>query len=90
VLDQAGVAEHRALGDLAFAGPPFTPGVQQLGYGLVPSGPMLAGPGLPNQPGFELAGLGPGLGRAGLLALLASEWVAAGVDDDPPSCCRAS
>jgi NAD dependent epimerase/dehydratase family len=27
----------------------------------------------------------PGPGRAGLLALLAGEWVAAGVDDDPPA-----
>jgi hypothetical protein len=85
VLDQAGVAEHGALGDLALAGPPFAPGVQQLGHRLVPSGPMLAGPGLPDEAGFELAGLGPGLGRAGLLALLAGERVAAGVDDDPPA-----
>jgi hypothetical protein len=85
VLDRAAVAEHGALGDLALAGSPFAPGVQQLGHRLVAGGPVLAGPCLPDQPGFELAGLGSGLGRAGLLALLAGEWVAAGVDDDPPA-----
>jgi len=85
VLDQAAVAEHGALGDLALAGSPFAPGVQQLGYGLVAGGPVLARPGLPDQLGFELAGLGSGPGRAGLLTLLAGEWVAAGVDDDPPA-----
>jgi hypothetical protein len=46
---------------------------------------MLAGPRSPDQPGFELSGLGPGLGRAGLLALLGSERIAAGLDDDPPA-----
>jgi hypothetical protein len=85
VLDQAAVAEHGALGDLALAGSPFAPGVQQLGHGLVAGGPVLAGPCLPDEPGFELAGPGAGPGRAGLLALLAGERVAAGVDDDPPA-----
>jgi hypothetical protein len=85
VLDQAGVAEHGAFGDLALAGPPFAPGVQQLGHGLVAGGPVLAGPCFPDEPGFELAGLGSGPGRAGLLALLTGEWVTAGVDDDPPA-----
>ena len=85
VLDQAGVAEHGALGNLTLAGPPLAPGVQQLGHGLVAGGAVLAGPGFPDEPGFELAGLGAGLGRAGLLALLAGEGIAAGVDDDPPA-----
>jgi hypothetical protein len=44
-----------------------------------------AGQPTPPWGGFELAGVGPGLGRAGLLALLAGERVAAGVDDDPPA-----
>ncbi len=83
MLDQAGIAEHRPLGDLTLAGPPLAPGVRQLGHGLVAGGPVLAGPGSPDEAGFELAGLGSGLGRAGLLALLAGERVAAGVDDDP-------
>jgi hypothetical protein len=85
VLDQAAVAEHGALGGLALAGSPFAPGVQQLGHGLVADGPVLAGPGFPDEAGFELAGLGSGLDRAGLLAFLAGERVAAGVDDDPPA-----
>src|ERR687892_595685 len=85
VLDQAAVTEHGALGDLALAGSPFAPGVQQLGHGLVAGGPVLAGPGFPDQPGFQLAGLGSGLGRAGRLALLAGERIATGVDDDPPA-----
>src|SRR5919106_1209900 len=85
VLDQAAVTEHGALGNLTLAGSPFAPRVQQLGHGLVAGGPVLAGPGLPDQPGFELAGLGSGPGRTGLLALLAGERVAAGVDDDPPA-----
>jgi hypothetical protein len=70
VLDWAAVAEHGALGDLGLAGSPFAPGVQQLGHGLVAGGPVLGGPGFPDEAGFELAGLGSGLGRAGLLALL--------------------
>jgi hypothetical protein len=85
VLDEAAVAEHGALGDLALAGSPFAPGVQQLGHGLVAGRPVLAGPGLPDQLRFELTGLGLGLGRAGLLALLAGERITAGVDDDPPA-----
>jgi hypothetical protein len=75
VLDQAGVAEHGALGDLALAGSPFAPGVQQLGDGLVAGGAVLASSGFADEAGFELAGLGSGLGRAGLLALLAGERV---------------
>jgi hypothetical protein len=85
VLDQAAVAEHGALGDLALAGSPLAPGVQKLGHRLVSGGPVLASPGLLYQAGFELTGLRPGPGRAGLLALLAGEGVAAGVDDDPPA-----
>ena len=63
MLDQASVAEHGALGDLALARSPFAPGVQQLAHRLVAGGPVLAGPGLPDETGFELAGLGPGPGR---------------------------
>jgi len=46
---------------------------------------VLAGADLANEAGFELAGLGLGRGRAGLLALAAGERVAAGIDDDPPA-----
>jgi hypothetical protein len=70
VLNQAGVAEHGALGDLALAGPPLAPGVQQLSHGLIAGDAVLASPCLPDEAGLELVGLGAGLGRAGLLALL--------------------
>jgi hypothetical protein len=46
---------------------------------------VLAGADLADEAGFQLAGLGLGRGGVGLLALAAGEWVAAGVDDDPPA-----
>jgi hypothetical protein len=47
--------------------------------------PYCPGADLADEAGFELAGLGLGRGGAGLLALAAGEWVAAGVDDDAPA-----
>jgi hypothetical protein len=47
--------------------------------------PVLASADLADQAGFELASLGLGRGRAGLLALAAGERVPACVDDDPPA-----
>src|SRR6266511_3962399 len=73
VLDQAAIAEHRPFGDGALAGSPLAPGVQQLGDGLVASGPVLPDSRLLDQPCFKLPSLGPGPGHAGLLPLLADK-----------------
>jgi hypothetical protein len=59
--------------------------LDEVAYGLAGGAAVLAGAHLADEAGFELAGLGLGRGGAGLLALLAGERVAAGVDDDPPA-----
>jgi len=61
------------------------PGLDEVGHGLAGGAAVLAGADLADEAGFELAGLGFGRRGAGLLALAAGEWVAAGVDDDPPA-----
>jgi len=57
--------------------------LDEVGHGLAGGAAVLAGADLADEAGFQLAGLGLGGGGAGLLALAAGEWVAAGVDDPP-------
>ena len=77
--------------DVALVGDPGTPGqvghlqppLQQLGKGRV-GGWSSALVDLGEQSGTEGLGLALGPGRAGEVAALAGEWVAACVDDDQP------
>jgi hypothetical protein len=71
--------------DRAHRGAPLEPGLDEAAHALAGGATVLSGADLADKAGFELAGLGLGGGGAGLLALFAGEWVAAGVDDDPPA-----
>jgi hypothetical protein len=81
----APVVDQRVGRDRAHRGPPLEPGLDEVGDGLAGGAAVLSGADLADEAGFELAGLGLGRGGAGLLALAAGKWVAAGVDDDPPA-----